>query len=217
MTKLEPMRLLVADDHPAVREGLISLINRQSDMRVVAEAASGTEAVEKFLAVRPDIGILDLRMPDMDGVDAVAAICEREPKARLVVLTSYGTEEDIYRVLRAGAQGYLMKTASREELIECLHAVGSGKSWIPPQVGAKLARRVNDPQLTKREMDVLRAVVAGKSNKEIGVAYNISEGTVKVHMTHILEKLKVTGRTEAINVAAQRGLVRIEDNAGPQG
>jgi DNA-binding NarL/FixJ family response regulator len=214
MTKPEPFSILVADDHPAVREGLISLINRQSDMRVVAEATNGTEAVEKFFAVRPDIGLLDLRMPGMDGIDAVATICERDPKARLVVLTSFGTEEDIYRALRAGAQGYLMKTASREELLECLHAVGHGKAWIPPEVGARLAKRVNDPQLTKREMEVLHAVVAGKSNKEIGVAYNISEGTVKVHMTHILEKLNVTGRTEAINVASKRGLVRIEGNAG---
>ena len=214
MTKLAPFTILVADDHPAVREGLIALINRQPDMRVIAEAINGTETVEKFFAVGPDIGLLDLRMPGMDGVDAVATICRRDPKARLVVLTSFGTEEDIYRALRAGAQGYLMKTASREELVECLQAVGRGKTWIPPEVGAKLARRVNDRQLTRREMDVLRAVVAGKTNKEIGVACNISEGTVKVHMTHILEKLKVTGRTEAINVAAKRGLVRIESNAG---
>src|SRR5258707_12832298 len=113
MTKAEPFNILVADDHPAVREGLISLINRQSDMRVVAEASSGTEAAEKFFAVRPDIGLLDLRMPGMDGVDAVAAICERDAKARLVVLTSYGTEEDIYRAFGAGAQGYLMRTACR--------------------------------------------------------------------------------------------------------
>jgi two-component system NarL family response regulator len=181
-------------------------------MRVVAEASNGMQAVEKFFSVHPDVGLLDLRMPGMDGIDAVATICERDPTARLVVLTSFGTEEDIYRALRAGAQGYLMKTAAREELIECFRAVGCGKTWIPPEVGARLARRVNDPQLTNREMDVLRAVAAGKSNKEIGMTYDISEGTVKVHMTHILEKLKVTGRTEAINVAAKRGLVRIDVN-----
>jgi DNA-binding NarL/FixJ family response regulator len=202
--------VLVADDHPLVREGLVALINRQPDMRVVAEAGNGREATEKFFAQCPDVALLDLRMPLLDGVESVAAICEKMPRARLVILTSYQTEEDVYRALRAGAQGYLLKDAPVEELLRCIHAVGDGRTWIPPVVGAQLAKRVADRELTPREMDVLRTVAIGKSNKEIGVVFNISEATVKVHMTHILEKLKVTGRTEAINVAVKRGLIHID-------
>jgi two-component system NarL family response regulator len=149
-------------------------------------------------------------MPGMDGVAAVAAICAEDPNARLVIVTLYESEEEIYRALRAGAQGYILKGAHVDEVIRCIRTVSEGRTWIPPEVGAKLAKRVTDRDLTAREMDVLRTVVLGKSNKEIGVAYNISEGTVKVHMTHILEKLKATGRTEAINVAIKRGLVRID-------
>ena len=206
----QPVRVMVADDHPVVREGLVALITRHPDMCVVAEAENGREAVEKYRALRPDIALIDLRMPDMDGVAAVAAICAEDPNARLVIVTLYESEEEIYRALRAGAQGYILKGAHVDEVIRCIRTVSEGRTWIPPEVGAKLAKRVTDRDLTAREMDVLRTVVLGKSNKEIGVAYNISEGTVKVHMTHILEKLKATGRTEAINVAIKRGLVRID-------
>ena len=204
------LTILVADDHPMVREGLVAVINRQSDMRVVAEAVNGREAVEKFVTLRPDIALLDLRMPMMDGIEAVMSIYEQAPEARLVIVTTYQSEEDIYRALRAGAQGYLLKDAPVEDLIECIHTVGDGKTWIPPAVGAKLARRVTERSLTAREMEVTRALAKGKSNKEIGVALNISEGTVKVHVTHMLEKLKVTGRTEAIGAAVKRGLVTME-------
>jgi DNA-binding NarL/FixJ family response regulator len=202
--------ILVADDHPMVREGLVAIINRQSDMRVVAEAGNGREAVEKFVTLRPDVALLDLRMPMMDGIEAAMCIYEHAPEARLVIVTTYQSEEDIYRALRAGAQGYLLKDAPVEDLIECIHTVGDGKTWIPSAVGAKLARRVTERSLTAREMEVIRALAKGKSNKEIGVALNISEGTVKVHVTHMLEKLKVTGRTEAIGAALKRGLVTME-------
>ncbi|MGC2368617.1 MAG: response regulator transcription factor, partial [Candidatus Sulfotelmatobacter sp.] len=202
--------LMVADDHPVVREGLIAMIERQPNMRVVAQASNGQEAVDQFLARRPDVGLLDLRMPGMNGVDAVVAICEREPAARLIILTTYQGQEEIYRALRAGALGYLLKDAPAEELVESIHAVSAGRTWIPPAVGAKLAQRVTDRQLTAREMEVLGKLAVGKSNKEIGVVFNISEATVKVHVTHILEKLKVTGRTEAINVAVRRGLVNMD-------
>ena len=201
--------VLIADDHPLVREGMVAFINRQTDMRVIAEASNGHEAVERFMATLPDIGLLDLRMPMVDGIDAIHAIRRKAPGARLVVLTSYETEEDIYRALRAGAQGYLLKSCPKEELLECIRAVSCGRSWIPPEVGAKLAKRVVTPDLTRREIDVLGALSIGKSNKEIGTLFDISEATVKVHMTHILEKLHVTSRTEAINVAAERGLVRL--------
>jgi two-component system, NarL family, response regulator len=201
--------VLIADDHPLVREGMVAVIDRQTDMRVIAEASNGHEAVESFMATLPEIGLLDLRMPMVDGIDAIHAIRRKVPGARLVVLTSYETEEDIYRALRAGAQGYLFKCCPKEELLECIRAVSSGRSWIPPEVGAKLAKRVVTPDLTRREIDILGALSIGKSNKEIGTLFDISEATVKVHMTHILEKLHVTSRTEAINVAAGRGLVRL--------
>jgi len=206
-----PITVLIADDHSLVREGIAAVINRQQDMQVIAEASNGHEAVERFLATLPDIGLLDLRMPMADGIDAIRTIRREVPGARLFVLTSYETEEDIYRALRAGAQGYLFKCCTKVELLECIRAVCCGRSWIPPDVGAKLAKRVVAPDLTRRENDVLGALSIGKSNKEIGTLFDISEATVKVHMTHILEKLHVSSRTEAINVAAGRGLVRLEE------
>jgi DNA-binding NarL/FixJ family response regulator len=206
-----PITVLIADDHPMVREGMIAVIDRQMDMHVIAEASNGHEAVERFLAALPDIGLLDLRMPIVDGIEAVRAIRREVPGARLVVLTSYETEEDIYRALRAGAQGYLFKCCTKVELLECIRAVCCGRSWVPPEVGAKLAKRVVAPDLTRRETDVLGALSIGRSNKEIGTLFDISEATVKVHVTHILEKLHVSSRTEAINVAARRGLVRLEE------
>jgi two-component system NarL family response regulator len=209
-----PLTLLVADDHPVVREGLVSLINRQPDMRVIGEARDGQESLEKYFALHPDVVIVDLRMPGMDGIEVVKRICEKEPSARVIVITLSQSQEDIYGALQAGAQGYALKDAGLDQLIRCIHAVGSGQTWIPPEIGAKLAKRVSDPELTRRECEVLRAVAQGKSNKEIGTVFNISEGTVKVHITHILEKLKVTGRTEAINVAVKRGLVRLEGAGG---
>jgi DNA-binding NarL/FixJ family response regulator len=211
-SKGRTITVLVADDHPVVREGLISLIGRRPEIQVIAEASNGREAVEQYFARRPDVALLDLRMPIMDGIQAMAAIFEKEPEARIVILTTYQDEEDIYHALQAGVQGYLLKSASLDELVACVHAVFEGRTWIPAGVGAKLAKRVAGHALTKREIEVLRAMAAGKSNKEIGVALDISEGTVKVHMTHILEKLKATGRTEAIGVAVKRGLVRLDAN-----
>lgn len=203
------LRVMLADDHPVVREGLRAAINRGPDMHIVAEAANGREAVDKFFTEKPDVALLDLRMPVMNGLETVATICQKDPAARLVVLTTYEDEEDIYRSLRAGAQGYVLKNVEVAQLMECIRAVAAGGTWIPPAIGAKLANRIADQELTPREMEVLRALSTGKSNKEIGSAFNISEATVKVHVTHILEKLKVTGRTEAINAAVKRGLVHI--------
>jgi DNA-binding NarL/FixJ family response regulator len=210
--KAQAITVLVADDHPIVREGLVALLNRQTNMRVLAEAANGREAIEQFFAHRPNVVLLDLRMSVMDGIEVLNAICEQDPRCRVIIISSYQDEEDIYRALRAGAQGYVLKDAPVDELVECVRSVARGGTWVPPLVGAKLAKRIGDPDLTPREGDVLRAVSSGKSNKEIGNAFNISEATVKVHMTHILEKLKVTGRTEAINVAVRRGLVRLDDS-----
>jgi two-component system NarL family response regulator len=210
LAKPQTITVLVADDHPVVREGLVTLVSRQPNMRVIGQAVNGSDALEKYRALHPDVALLDIRMPVMDGIEAARMICADDSAARVVIVTLLESEEDIYRALRAGALGYVLKAATADQLICCIDAVAGGCTWIPPEVGAKLARRVTDQSLTVREMDVLRAVTLGKSNKEIGVVYNISEGTVKVHMTHIFEKLKVTGRTEAINVAVKRGLVRIE-------
>jgi DNA-binding NarL/FixJ family response regulator len=202
--------VLIADDLPIVREGLARLINSRSDMQVVAEAANGREAVDKFITHSPDIALLELRLPLMDGVQAVISICERVPSARLVIFTTCQGEEDIYRAMRAGAYGYLPKDASLAELVECIRAVAEGKRWIPLAVAARLGKRIAAKALTVRELEVMRELSSGKSNKEIGAVLDISEATVKVHMTHILEKLKVTGRTEAINAAMRRGLVHMD-------
>ena len=204
--------ILIADDHPVVRDGLISAVKRQSDMRIVAEARNGREAVEMFIAQRPDISLIDLRMPLMDGIEAVMSIREREPTARLVILTTHETREEIYQALQAGAQGYVLKEDGLDEILACVRSVAAGDTWIPPTIGAALATGLKDEELTPRELQVLRSIAMGKSNKEIGVQLNISEATVKVHVTHMLEKLRATGRAEAISRAAKRGLVRLDED-----
>jgi two-component system, NarL family, response regulator len=206
----KPYTVLIADDHPIVREGLAALINRRSDMQVVAEASNGREAMEKYVSQSPDVALIELRLPLMNGIETVMSICAKLPAARLVIFTACQGEEDIYRALRSGAYGYLFKNSSLVDLVECIRTVAQGRRWIPPAVAARLGKRVGDRGLTAREMQVIHAVTSGKSNKEIGTALDISEATVKVHMTHILEKLNVAGRTEAINVAVRRGLVHME-------
>ncbi len=203
----EKLTLLVADNHPVVLAGVASMLSGRNDMKIVELACNGQEAVEKFLALRPDVGVLEVRMPVMDGIQAVDAIRARLPGARLLMFTTCQSEEDVYRAVRAGAQGYVFKNAPTEELVKSIRAVGSGQQWIPQMAAAQLARRIADRELTVREQEVLVAITSGKSNKEIGVSLNISEATVKVHVTHILEKLKASGRTEAIRLAVQRGLV----------
>jgi two-component system NarL family response regulator len=204
----ETIRILIADDHLVVREGLSALINRRPDMRVVAEASDGAEAVEKFFLHSPDVTLIDLRMPRMDGVEVMQAIRPRAPDARLIVLTTFDGDEDISRALHAGARGYLLKDASREELFECIRTVHAGKPYIPSATAAKLANHRGSPDLSPRELEVLDLMVDGRSNKEIGVILHISEGTVEVHVNHILEKLGVSGRTAASIAALKRGLVR---------
>jgi DNA-binding NarL/FixJ family response regulator len=203
----DKLKLLVADNHPVVLAGLASMLSGRNDMSIVEQAHNGREAVEKFLALRPDVGVFEVRMPLMDGIEAVHAIRGQLPGARLLMFTTCQSEEDVYRAVRAGAQGYVFKNALTEELVQSIHAVGSGQQWIPLLAAAQLARRIADRALTVREQEVLVVITSGKSNKEIAVALNISEATVKVHVTHILEKLKASGRTEAIRLAVQRGLV----------
>jgi two-component system, NarL family, response regulator len=209
MKKTNPMRILIADDHPVVREGLVALINRRPDMLVVAEVSNGQEAVEQFLRHRPDIALLDLRMPGMDGVDAIAAIREKIPTARLIVLTTFDGEEDIYRGLRAGAKAYLLKDAPRDELLTCIRQVHEGQTVIPPAIAAKLADRLTTSGLTRREIQVLRLVADGMGNKEIAAELSISEGTAKTHVSSILTKLDASDRTQAVTIALRRGILRL--------
>jgi DNA-binding NarL/FixJ family response regulator len=204
------IRVLLADDHPVVREGVRALIGRRSDMSVVAEASNGVEAVELFERHRPDVALIDLRMPGMDGVDAIKAIRRQFPDARIIVLTTFHGDEDIYRALRAGAKAYLLKDVGREDLLGCVRSVSEGRTYLPTGVAAKLAERVAGPQLTVRELDVLRLMGAGKSNKEIGADLSVTEGTIKAHVNSILSKLHVRGRTEAVASAVKRGIIQLE-------
>jgi two-component system NarL family response regulator len=187
------------------------MIERRPDMTVVGEAATGREAVAAYRAARPDVVLMDLRMPDMTGVEAIGAIRGEFPGARIIVLTTYDGDEDIYRGLQAGARAYLLKDAPRDDLLDAIRAVHAGQSRIPPAVAARLAERVlAGPELTARELEVLRGIVAGRSNKEIGAALGISEGTVKAHVNSILGKLGVADRTQAVTTALQRGIVHLD-------
>ncbi len=209
LEKTNPIRIIIADDHPVVREGLVALINRRPDMTVVAEASDGRELVAEFLRHRPDVALVDLRMPEMDGADAIVAIRELAPAARLIVLTTYDDDEDIQRSLRAGAKAYMLKDAPREELLACIKAVHEGRTLIPPAIAAKLAEHVGDPTLTSREIEVLGLVAGGKSNKGVAHALAITEGTVKSHLNALLRKLDAADRTQAVTIALKRGLLRL--------
>jgi DNA-binding NarL/FixJ family response regulator len=210
MKKAKRIRVLVADDHSVVRQGLVALINRDRGMEVVAQAGDGNAAVEQFNQHRPDICLIDLRMPHMDGVEAIRVICQKDPNANIIVLTTFDDDEDIYSALHYGAKAYLLKDISRQDLIENITAVHNGMTRIPNRVALKLAMRIANRDLTNREMEVLRLLAVGLSNKEIATELVLTEGTVKIHVNHLLQKLRASTRTEAARVALKRGLIRIE-------
>ena len=205
-----PIRILVVEDHHVVRQGLVALIKTVEDMQVVGEAYDGKGAVELFRQHEPDVTIMDLRLPVMTGVEAITAIRRDFPRARIIVLTTYDGDEDIYRALQAGARGYLLKNMSGDDLMDAIRTVHAGRSRIPPAVAQRLAERVSGPDLTARELEILKLIVSGKSNKEIGRDLFISEATVKTHINSLLSKLGVSDRTQAATTAIQRGIVHLQ-------
>jgi DNA-binding NarL/FixJ family response regulator len=206
----ERARVLLVDDHALFRTGVANIINQEPDLRVVAEAGNGLEAIEAYVRHRPDVTVLDLRMPVMEGVEAVRRIREHDPGARVIVLTTYDTDDEISQALKAGAKAYVLKDIAAEQLLACIRDVLAGKTYIAPAAAAKLAETVTRVQLTPRELSALRLLADGKANKEIASELDISERTVKTHLEHLFAKLGVTSRTEAVKVATRRGLVRLQ-------
>lgn len=205
-----PITILTADDHPLIREGLVAVLHAEAGLQVVAEAANGEEAIEAYVRLRPDIVLMDLKMPVMDGLAATRAILAEDPEARIIVLTTYDGDEDVHRALSAGARGYLLKDMMRTELIGVIRAVHRGHRGIPAPVAARLAEHTPRIGLTPRELEVLRLVADGLSNAQVAVRIGRTEGTVKVHLKNILQKLDVHDRTEAVTTALRRGFIRLD-------
>jgi len=203
-------RVLVVDDHALLRTGVANIIDQERDLQVVAEAANGVDALAAYERHRPDVTLLDLRMPQMEGVETVRRIRLLDPLARVIILTTYDTDEDIARALRAGAKAFVLKDIAADALIACIRDVLAGKTYLAPSAAAKLAEGVTRVQLTPRELATLRLMADGQANKEIASALGISERTVKTHSSHLFEKLGVASRTEAVRVATRRGLVRLD-------
>ena len=209
---MTPIRIVIADDHPIVRSGLLGLLASQSDFEVVGEASNGREAVDVVLRTRPDVVLTDLRMPELDGVGAIREMCAAQPSLKVLVLTTYDTDADILRAVEAGATGYLLKETPREELFGAIRATALGKSVLSPSVASRLVGRARDPgekSLSAREIEVLMLVARGTSNKLIARELEIGETTVKTHLLHIFAKLGVDDRTAAVTTAVERGIIRI--------
>jgi two-component system, NarL family, response regulator len=209
LSRTGKIRIVVADDHPIVREGIVSNLVQEREMKVVAEASDGVEALAAVRKFQPDIVLLDLRMPAPDGIEILKRLSESNDLTKAIVMTTFESPEDIQRSMKAGARAYLLKDCSRQILIEAIRRVHSGEIYLPPSIAQKLVERIQNPQLTQREMDVLFAMSAGKSNKEIGSQLFIAEGTVKTHVANLLKKLGVDSRMAAIRKAVQLGLVQM--------
>ncbi|MBX9252992.1 response regulator transcription factor [Desmonostoc muscorum CCALA 125] len=209
MSQSTVIRVLIVDDHSIVRQGLAAMIENEPDMTVVGQAGNGQEAIAQYRQLQPDVTLIDLRMPEVSGVDAIVAICAEFAHARMIVLTTYDGDEDIYRALRAGAKGYLLKDAEPEALLNAIHIVHRGQQYIPSEVAAKLVQRMNIPELSEREQEVVCQMARGLSNQDIAAALNITESTVKFHINRILSKLGVSDRTQAVITALKRGLAKL--------
>ena len=203
------IRVLCVDDHPIVRDGIAAIIGLQPDMMLAGAAATGGEALERFLELRPDVTLVDLRLPDMSGFDLIKKIKDKSPNARIIVLSSHEGDVDIQRALEAGAQGYVVKGIVRGELFEIIRSVHAGKRRLPAAVAQKLAEHMADEAVSPRELEVLSLMAAGKRNKEIAGELSIAEDTVKMHVRNILSKLQVNDRTEAVTVALRRGIIHL--------
>ena len=209
MSAPAPIRILTVDDHPLLREGVAAMIKAQPDMELVAEASTAKEGVERFRQHRPDVTLMDLRLPDMSGVDAMAAIRTEFPDARIIVLTTFEGDVEIQRALEAGARGYLLKSMPPTELVDGIRQVYAGKKRIPPQLAAQLAEHLGEEALTPREIEVLQHIAKGNRNRDIANRLFITEETVKVHIKHIMEKLGANDRTQAVAIAVRRGIIQL--------
>ncbi len=203
------IRVLVVDDHPVLRDGVAAILENQADMTMVGEARSGSEAIERFAALRPDVTLMDLQMPGMNGVEAINAIRAANPNARIIVLTTYSGDAQAVRALKAGAVGYLLKSSLRTELIDAIHDVHRGQRHVHRDVAGEIALHVADESLSEREISILRLVSIGKANKQIASELGLSEETVKGHLKSIFSKLDVADRTHAVTVAARRGIIEL--------
>lgn len=209
MSSNSPIRIFSVDDHPLLREGIAALVNSQPDMSLIAEAATGAEAIQSFKQHQPDVTLLDLRLPDMSGIDVLIAIRSEFPNARVIMLTTFEGDVEIQRALQAGARGYLLKNMPPSELIDVIRQVHAGRKRIPPEIASQLLEHMSDEVLTEREIEVLREVADGNRNREITERLFISEETVKVHIKHIMEKLGAADRTQAVAIGLRRGIIQL--------
>jgi len=210
MSDSSQIRIMIVEDHFVVREGLKSIINSQKDMVAVAEAGNGRQAVEAFERHQPDVTLMDVRIPGLNGIDAISGIVAKFPNARIIVLSTYGGDENIFRAFQAGAMAYFLKDIKGQDLVEAIRAVHAGQRVVTPEIASQLAGRVPLTALSPREMEILTLVAKGKSNKEIGAELAISEGTVRVHASNLLSKLRCSGRAQAVSEAIRRGIIEVE-------
>lgn len=209
MTTTKPIRIFSVDDHPLMREGIAAIVRNELDMLLVAEASNGREAIQSFRQHRPDVTLMDLRLPDISGIDAMIAIRAEFPDARIIMLTTFEGDVEIHRALQAGAVGYMLKTMPRRQLVEMIRKVHAGKMDIPPEIAAHLAQHLGDESLSKREVDVLQKIAGGNRNSDIAALLFISEETVKGHVKHIMEKLGASDRTDAVAIGIRRGIIHL--------
>jgi DNA-binding NarL/FixJ family response regulator len=209
MNKDRRIRVFSVDDHPLLREGVAALVNNQKDMVLAGEAPTGAEAIQMFRTHLPDVTLMDLRLPDMSGIDTLIAIRTEFPDARVIMLTTFEGDVEIHRALQAGARGYLLKNMPPSEILDMIRQVHAGKKRVPPEIASQLAEHMGEEQLTEREVEVLRAVAEGNRNRDIAEKLFISEETVKVHIKHIMEKLGATDRTQAVAIAVRRGIIQL--------